>query len=321
MTLFGFSGVNELYVMSSPCMNLTQSIQAIFPPMIARTGYYIGWQASAMGIFILATLHLSQACAGGPIYEEGLTAYSNGDIAAALQVWKPLAEHGDAQAQFAVASLYYDGIGVPVDHTESSYWFHLAAEQGHAEAQYNLGNAYKRGEGVRQSDAMAIHWWKKAAEQGLAEAQSNLALAWQEGDSVIKDDQTASRFYRQAAKNGHPADSAMIADPGRPAQSKSEADCESWLDSQSPNAYTLQLMSSTRPDDDYELARQHGMSGYVVCSYPHAGNTRHALLIGTYSSIDAASTAVMELPPDLKTGMPWVRKISDIERAVTGNAP
>ena len=306
-----------------------------------------------MGIVLLAALHLSQASAGSPMYNEGLTAFASGDIATAFQLWRPLAEHGDADAQFALASLYYDGIGVPVDHTESSYWFLLASRRGHADAQFNLGNAYKRGEGVRQSDAMAVHWWEKAAGQGLAEAQFNLALAYQEGAGVTKDEQTALRYYRQAAENGHPDASTMLAETARrerppitettrpeqpsiketnqaaqsssveinqPARASNETDCEGWLAGQSPKTYTLQLMSTTHPEDIEELANEHDLSGYVVCSYLHEGETRHALLIGAYPSIDAASAAAANLPPGLQSGKPWVRKIRELRRAVAGSA-
>ena len=48
---------------------------------------------------MLAVLHLSQASAGGPVYDEGLAAFSSGDIATAYQLWRPLAEHGDADDQ------------------------------------------------------------------------------------------------------------------------------------------------------------------------------------------------------------------------------
>jgi len=311
------------------------------------------YQTRVMGIVLLTVLHLSPARAGGPVYDEGLAALASGDIATAWQLWKPLAEHGDADAQFALASLYYDGIGVPVDHTESSFWFLLAAKQGHKDAQYNLGNAYKRGEGVRRSDTMAVRWWEKAAAQGLAEAQYNLALAYQEGAGVTKDEQTAARYYRQAAENGHPDASTMLvetAQPARspgaettiterpsigetnqaaqsssmethqPARSSNETDCEGWLAGQSPKAYTLQLMSTTHPEDIQELAGEHDLSGYVVCSYTHEGSTRYALLTGVYSSIEAASAAAANLPPGLKTGKPWVRSFRDLRRIVVGYA-
>ena len=49
-----------------------------------------------------------------------------------------------------------------------------AAEQGNADAQFNLGLMYFEGEEVSQDDAEAVEWWRKAAEQGLAAAQSIL---------------------------------------------------------------------------------------------------------------------------------------------------
>jgi TPR repeat protein len=300
------------------------------------------YQTRITGFIMLAVLHLSSARAGGPVYDEGLAAFSSGDISTAYQLWRPLAEHGDADAQFALASLYYDGIGVPVDHTESSYWFLLSAKQGHKDAQYNLGNAYKRGEGVRLSDAMAVHWWKKAAAQGLTEAQFNLALAYHEGAGVTKDEQTAARYYRQAAENGHPDALAAIAKTDRPeqppieetnhpaktssvemnqlARSSNETDCEGWLADQSPNAYTLQLMSTTRVEDIQDLAGEHDLAGYVVCSYTHEGSTRYALLIGAYPDINTANAAAAELPHGMKTGKPWIRRIRDLMRTVARNA-
>jgi hypothetical protein len=254
------------------------------------------------------------------MFDEGLAAYSTGDITAAYELWRPLAEHGDAEAQFALGSLYYDGIGVPLDRTESSYWFHLAAEQGHASAQYNLGNAYKRGEGVRQNDAMAVYWWKKAAAQGLEDAQYNLATAYQEGAGVGKDEQTEVRFTRQAGGKESPPPVDITGKPGRAAGPAGEGDCESWLGSQPPDAYTIQLISTTRPADAYDLALQYDLTGYVVCRYAHEGHTRHALLSGTYPDAGTASEAVAKLPPGLRAAKPWVRNINGLRQLVMQGA-
>ena len=45
------------------------------------------------------------------------------------------------------------------------------AEQGDAAAQYNLGFLYMKGKGVPQDIKMVIKWYTKAAEQGNAKAQ------------------------------------------------------------------------------------------------------------------------------------------------------
>ena len=41
--------------------------------------------------------------------QKGLTAYKSGDYATALREWKPLAEQGDARAQYNLGQMYYNG--------------------------------------------------------------------------------------------------------------------------------------------------------------------------------------------------------------------
>lgn len=287
--------------------------------MIRQSGCFVRLPIGIVRIVAVAALHLAQASAGSPVFEEGLMAYSTGDITTAYQLWQPLAEHGDAEAQFALGLLYYDGIGVPVDHTESSYWFHRAAEQGHAGAQYNLGNAYLRGEGVRKNEAMAVHWWRKAADQGMAAAQFILAKAYQEGLGVEKDEQAAARLYAQLDGKDPPLGIATNATLEKPVQSDGQADCEHWLGNQPPNAYTVQLISTTRRDEAFELARKNDLAGYVVCSYAHEGQIRNVLLLGAYPSASAAGDAAADLPPELKKGKPWIRQITGLRQLVAGN--
>ena len=71
-------------------------------------------------------------------YEEGLSAYNRGDYAAALREWRPLAERGDAWAQYGLGVMYDNGEGVPRDYAEAATWFRRAADQGHADAKAAL---------------------------------------------------------------------------------------------------------------------------------------------------------------------------------------
>ena len=43
---------------------------------------------------------------------EGFNAYEGGDYATALREWKPLAEQGDASAQYSLGVMYKKGQGV-----------------------------------------------------------------------------------------------------------------------------------------------------------------------------------------------------------------
>ena len=64
----------------------------------------------------------------------GLDAYRDRDYAEAVTAWRPLAEGGDADAQFYLGGLYYEGAGVPDDVGLAFFWWSLAAEGGHAKA-------------------------------------------------------------------------------------------------------------------------------------------------------------------------------------------
>ena len=50
------------------------------------------------------------------------------------------------------------------------------AEHGNAEAQYNIGLMYSEGQGVRQDDAEAMNWCRKAAAQGDMNARFLVGL-------------------------------------------------------------------------------------------------------------------------------------------------
>jgi uncharacterized protein len=132
----------------------------------------------------------------------GKQALQNGDYAAALKEFLPLAEQGDAEAQINLGFMYRDGDGVPQDDKEAVRWFRLAAEQGLANGQFNLGFMYGTGHGVPRDDKEAVRWYRLAAEQGLAPAQSNLGREYQLGRGVPQDDKEAVRWYRLAAEQG-----------------------------------------------------------------------------------------------------------------------
>ena len=130
---------------------------------------------------------LTPVAAGAAPYEEGLVAYTSGDYATALRLWRPLAEQGEAHAQHNLGVMYRDGQGVPLDHAKAVYWYTRAAEQGHADAQTSLGIMYYDGLGVSRNYAEAAKWFQLAAEQGHALAQNNLGVMYALGNGVLRD--------------------------------------------------------------------------------------------------------------------------------------
>ncbi len=135
-------------------------------------------ERSALAMFkqfvtgIFAVVLLTGVAMAGPL-EDGLAAAERGDYAEALRLWQPLAEQGNASAQFNLGVMYERGHGVPQDHAEAAKWYRLAAEQGDAFAQFNLGLMYADGDGVPQDDVLAHMWWNLAAAQGIENAKTN----------------------------------------------------------------------------------------------------------------------------------------------------
>jgi len=137
-------------------------------------------------------------------FEDGVRAYLAQDYAAALDVWRPLAEEGHAPAQFGMGLSYENGRGVEHDPTQAAVWYHKAAEQGLADAQFNLGNLYLNASGVPKDSVEAVRWFRRAAEQGMPHAQVNLGYSYETGSGVAKDPAKAVSWYRRAAEQSFP---------------------------------------------------------------------------------------------------------------------
>ena len=97
-------------------------------------------------------------------------AVARGDYNAAAAELRQPADAGNAEAQYRMALLYADGLGLRPSEALAASWMRRAADQGRAEAQYELGRMYASGRGVPQDRREAIGWLKKAAAGGHAPA-------------------------------------------------------------------------------------------------------------------------------------------------------
>jgi len=70
-------------------------------------------------------------------YVKGWNAAQKGHFATALREWEPLAEQGDARAQYNLGWMYANGKGVIQDNLYAHMWSNIAASQGHEDAANN----------------------------------------------------------------------------------------------------------------------------------------------------------------------------------------
>lgn len=119
--------------------------------------------------------------------EDGRAAYEHRDFAIAERLFRPLAEHGNAIAQYNLGVMYYKGEGVPQSYPNAVFWYRHAAWQGDASAQLGLGVLCYNGQGTLQSYTEALTWFRQAADQGSVQAQINLGAMYANGQGAPQD--------------------------------------------------------------------------------------------------------------------------------------
>ncbi len=154
----------------------------------------------------ISRLILIVACTGvlgAADFETGRKAYEQGDFAAALKEWQPLADIGAPFASYNLGLMYAKGQGVPQDYAQAAKWYLVAANKGVPEAQYNLGVLYSQGSGVPKDYTEAAKWFQKAAERGDVNAENSLATLYDAGEGSFKNFAEAEKWYRKAAEQGN----------------------------------------------------------------------------------------------------------------------
>ncbi|WP_420902587.1 SPOR domain-containing protein [Sphingobium algorifonticola] len=128
----------------------------------------------------------------------GVDAWTQGDYVKAVNEWRPLANSGDADAQFNMGQAYKLGRGVPTDLPIAMEWFRKAAEKGHLRAEDNYGLLLFQ----QNRREEALPFLRRSANRGEARAQYILGTAMFNGELVKKDWVEAYALMTRAAASG-----------------------------------------------------------------------------------------------------------------------
>jgi hypothetical protein len=152
------------------------------------------------------------ACAA-PAYaasdvKAGISAWSAGDYAKAVEIWRPLASAGNADAQFNLAQAFKLGRGVPIDLAAAQGYYERAARQGHRDAQTSLGlTLFGNGDRIG-----AMRWLKLAADRGEPRAMLVYGTALFNGDGVAVDQVRAYAMVSRASAQGMSGAASTLAE-------------------------------------------------------------------------------------------------------------
>lgn len=106
--------------------------------------------------------------------QQGVDAVHRGDFGEAYWRWRPLAEQGNAEAQFQLGWLYANGQGLRQNLATAADWWQRAAHAGHPDAVLAMAQAYRNGRGRKKDATEAVYWMLVAARGGNDEAQAIL---------------------------------------------------------------------------------------------------------------------------------------------------
>ncbi len=111
----------------------------------------------------LLLVAISGAAVAGPL-EDALAAQNRGDDATALRLFRPLADQGNAEAQYNLGLMYANGLG-PMDLVQADMWLSLAEERGTQEAAKNRDIVEEHMTPVQIADAHKLaREWKSKSE-------------------------------------------------------------------------------------------------------------------------------------------------------------
>ncbi len=264
----------------------------------------------------------------------------------AVQWWHKAAEQESASAQFNLAIAYYYGDGVGKDEAEGMKWFRKAAENNHPEAKRKLESELKeanKGASVKTAvsdkpPAMIdepvsrvtltknIEVKTPVEEQGDASSQMESTQFENITPPIVKLPSIENDKPEPVVKKT-PSVALLKSDIEKPVRlktstSKKEILPETWILSQTPTKFTIQLLSSSNKDGLEDYANKNGLTGtHAICSYMVNNQRWYALIYKVFDSGREARQALAELPGNIRKHSPWVRKFQELQSRITRSMP
>jgi len=133
--------------------------------------------------------------------KEAKAAYEAKDYKTAFKEYLPLAEAGNADAQYRIGRMYRDGEGVTSDYNKSIKWFISSAKNGTIPVLVSLGYMAGKGMGLSESISKENCFYRIAAERGSENGQWNLYMNLSDSFFTMKE---AKKWLNRAVKQGQP---------------------------------------------------------------------------------------------------------------------
>jgi len=136
-------------------------------------------------------------------FQMGLAHLEAGRNEEAVRLIRLSANQGQPAAQYRLAKLYENGIGVEKNLPTAMKLLQRSAKGGNRIAMHDLGHYYATATATEEPNIdQAVQWFQKAAERGVLDSQFNLGVLYQEGSGVPKSEIDAYVWYKVAGAQG-----------------------------------------------------------------------------------------------------------------------
>lgn len=125
--------------------------------MTRKISFRRNMRYGVISLFALAAL-TTQSAAGADLFD-GLTAMKASRFEEAREIFLPLAQGGNADAEELIGVMYAMGLGVERDDERAFDWYLRASLKGHPGAQSGIGWYYEVGRGIPAPDLPRAYAW------------------------------------------------------------------------------------------------------------------------------------------------------------------
>jgi hypothetical protein len=132
--------------------------------------------------------------------QSGIDAFNQGDVSAAIALYRVAADAGLAEAQVRLAYI----LDYSEDNDGAVTWYRAAAQQGNADGQFGLGEMYAKGEGIERDLAKAYEYIELAAERGHQRAIRVLSQAYENGGLGQRADPERAAYWKDRLASEYP---------------------------------------------------------------------------------------------------------------------
>ncbi|MFH1805595.1 MAG: sel1 repeat family protein [Pseudomonadota bacterium] len=178
--------------------------------------------------------------------DDGIASYRHGNFAASAQTLQPLAQQGNATAQYLLSCQMINGIGIEADQKAGWTMLESAANGGNADAQILLARRMEAlnaphddiralyEQAAAQNHSQALLWLAldDIAQNDRPSAKTHLETAWQGGDpraatllaiQFSAEIDAPEKLLRSAAQKGEMRAAAHLADHAQQAENRVES--------------------------------------------------------------------------------------------------